>query len=119
MTEHLEPGAGPIRGPAYLPSAPDHVPCGRLPGEADSPLAVVEPGTTVTCDTAGHEGVLEDRGRDRAAFPGAHDVAQGDGEEVVDRLGERAGTSESFVPTGLGEDLDIATAHCVHAAVRR
>jgi len=68
----LQPGAGPIRAPAYLPADVDAVLWGRLPCAADQPVLTVEPGTEVTFDTISHEGILEDQGRDPRAFFGAH-----------------------------------------------
>ncbi len=71
----LQPGSGPIRGTAYLPSTPDHVLWGRLPCAADDTVLTVEPGTDVTFDTVSHEGILEDQGRDPQAFFGQYGVA--------------------------------------------
>jgi len=68
----LQPGAGPIRAPAYLPADLDAVLWGRLPCAADQPVLTVEPGTEVTFDTISHEGILEDQGRDPRAFFGGH-----------------------------------------------
>ena len=68
----LDPGTGPVRAAAYLPSTPDNVLWGRLPCAADPPVLVVDPGTEVTVDTLSHEGLLEDQGRDPRAFFGAH-----------------------------------------------
>ena len=75
MSEVLQPGSGPIRGSAYLPSTPDHVLWGRLPCAGDDAVLTVEPGTEVTFDTVSHEGILEDQGRDPKAFFGRYDVA--------------------------------------------
>src|ERR1700712_5673148 len=71
----LQPGSGPIRAAAYLPSTPDHVLWGRLPCASDDVVLTVEPGTEVTFDTVSHEGILEDQGRDPQAFFGQYDVA--------------------------------------------
>lgn len=70
----LPTGDGPLRGSTYVPSTPDHVLWGRLPCEADDPVARVDPGAEVTFDTLSHEGLLEDQGRDPEAFFGAYDV---------------------------------------------
>ncbi|WP_028642717.1 acetamidase/formamidase family protein [Nocardioides sp. URHA0020] len=72
--EVLQPGSGPIRGSAYLPSTADHVLWGRLPCASDDPVLTVEPGTEITFDTVSHEGILEDQGRDPKAFFGQYDV---------------------------------------------
>jgi acetamidase/formamidase len=71
----LQPGSGPIRAAAYLPSTPEHVLWGRLPCATDDAVLTVEPGTEVTFDTVSHEGILEDQGRDPKAFFGQYDVA--------------------------------------------
>ncbi|MEI4272207.1 acetamidase/formamidase family protein [Klenkia sp. LSe6-5] len=70
----LQPGTGPVAGDVYLPASVDHVLWGRLPCATDQPVLCVEPGTAVTFDTISHEGILEDQGRDPAAFFGAHGV---------------------------------------------
>ena len=72
----LQPGEGPIRATTYLPSTPENVLWGRLPCAADGPVLTVDPGTEVTVDTISHEGILEDQGRDPAAYFGAHGVAE-------------------------------------------
>src|SRR6478735_3281686 len=72
--EVLQPGAGTVRGAAYLPSTPDHVLWGRLPCATDDPVLTVASGTEVTFDTLSHEGILEDQGRDPKAFFAAYDV---------------------------------------------
>lgn len=77
--EVLQPGSGPVRGAAYLPSTPDHVLWGRLPCAADGAVLTVPSGTEVTFDTVSHEGILEDQGRDPKAFFADHGV-----DEVLD-----------------------------------
>jgi acetamidase/formamidase len=64
----LQPGAGPIGAATYLPADPGDVLWGRLPCERDGPVLTVDPGAEVTIDTISHEGLLEDQGRDPAAF---------------------------------------------------
>ena len=64
----LQPNDGEIPGEVYLPSTPDNNLWGRLPCEADAPLAAVTPGQMITVDTLSHEGILEDQGRDPRAF---------------------------------------------------
>jgi hypothetical protein len=70
----LDSGSGPLRSQTYLPSTVDHVLWGRLPCATDKPVLSVDPGTEVTLDTISHEGILEDQGRDPAAFFGRHGV---------------------------------------------
>ncbi|WP_432853330.1 acetamidase/formamidase family protein [Amycolatopsis sp. CA-161197] len=72
----LQPGTGPIRAAAYLPSTLDHVLWGRLPCATDSPVLTVDSGSSVTFDTISHEGILEDQGRDPKAFFSAYGVAE-------------------------------------------
>ncbi|SDG22774.1 acetamidase/formamidase family protein [Klenkia brasiliensis] len=72
----LQPGTGPVVGDVHLPASPEHVLWGRLPCAADEPVLEVEPGTAVTFDTISHEGILEDQGRDPAAFFSAHGVTE-------------------------------------------
>lgn len=75
----LQPASGPIRAATYLPADVDALLWGRLPCEADAPVLTVDPGTEVTVDTISHEGILEDQGRDPAAFFAQYAV-----EEVLD-----------------------------------
>ena len=51
---------------------------GRLPCEADPAVLEIAPGETVTIDTVSHEGILEDQGKDPAAYFGGHGVAASD-----------------------------------------
>jgi acetamidase/formamidase len=64
----LQTGEGDIRAEAYLPSTLENVLWGRLPCQTDAAVLSIEPGTEVTIDTLSHEGILEDQGRDPAAF---------------------------------------------------
>jgi acetamidase/formamidase len=66
---------GEIAGQEYLASDPAQLFWGRLPCATDKPVLSVAPGTTVTVDTLSHEGILEDQGRDPAAFFARHGVA--------------------------------------------
>lgn len=70
----LQPGAGAIPGDHYLPVRVAEAFWGRLPCATDAPVLTVRPGETVTVDTLSHEGVLEDQGRDPAAFFATHGV---------------------------------------------
>ncbi|GAB2451256.1 acetamidase/formamidase [Conyzicola lurida] len=73
-TDALQPGAGAIRAPHYLPSTPHEVFWGRLPCAADEPVLTVHSGAEVTIDTLSHEGLLEDQGSDPVAFFGGFGV---------------------------------------------
>ncbi|MFV0375313.1 acetamidase/formamidase family protein [Microbacterium sp.] len=79
--EILQPGSGPIPGEHYLPAAPGTVMWGRLPCADDAPALTVADGATVTIDTISHEGILEDQGKDPAAFFGGHGVPR---DQVLD-----------------------------------
>ncbi|MGA1837249.1 acetamidase/formamidase family protein [Herbiconiux sp. 11R-BC] len=74
MSAALQPGAGPIRASEYLAASRGTLLWGRLPCAADRAVLEIDPGTDVTIDTISHEGVLEDQGRDPAAFFAAHGV---------------------------------------------
>ncbi|MFB2584422.1 acetamidase/formamidase family protein [Herbiconiux liukaitaii] len=77
----LQPGTGEIRANEYLAASLDNLLWGRLPCAADRPVLEIDSGTEVTIDTISHEGVLEDQGRDPAAFFASHGV---DREFVLD-----------------------------------
>jgi acetamidase/formamidase len=77
----LQPGTGPIDGDVYLPSRPDEVLWGYLPRTTDAPVARLRSGQTITIDTVSHEGLLEDQGRDPAAWFAGKGVPR---EQVLD-----------------------------------
>ena len=77
----LQLGAGIEAGAAYLPAEPAAVFWGRLPARGDAPVLEVDPGDEVVIDTVSHEGLLEDQGRDPAAWFGRHGVPR---EHVLD-----------------------------------
>ncbi|MCZ2848415.1 acetamidase/formamidase family protein [Modestobacter sp. VKM Ac-2978] len=77
----LQPGTGPIDGDVYLPSRVDEVYWGYLPRTTDAPIARMRSGQTITIDTVSHEGLLEDQGRDPAAWFAAQGVPR---EHVLD-----------------------------------
>ncbi|WP_181801740.1 acetamidase/formamidase family protein [Streptomyces shenzhenensis] len=77
----LQPGHGPIPSATYVPAMPGNTLWGRLPCEADAPVAAVRPGSVLTVDTLSHEGVLEDQGRDPREFFARYGVA---GAHVLD-----------------------------------
>ena len=64
----LQPGKGPIDGEVYLPSLPEEVYWGYLPRIGDTPVRTIRSGQTITIDTVSHEGLLEDQGKDPAAY---------------------------------------------------
>ncbi|KUN58285.1 acetamidase [Streptomyces canus] len=71
----LQPGLGPLDGDHYLAADPSRVHWGLLPNATAEPALTVRSGETVTFDTISHEGILEDQGRDPAAFFGAAGIA--------------------------------------------
>ena len=60
-----------IPSDVYLRSEPSTITWGRLPNVLSRPVMTVASGTAVCFDTISHEGILEDQGRDPAAFFGA------------------------------------------------
>ena len=74
----LNPGQGRIDGEHYLPVTPETCRWGWWPNRLASPALSVADGAVVTVDTLSHEGILEDQGRDPAAFFGARGVREGD-----------------------------------------
>ncbi|MGW1797519.1 acetamidase/formamidase family protein [Streptomyces sp. NPDC001984] len=72
--EILQPGKGPIHGKHYLSSLPEQVRWGYVPSLDIRPVLRMRSGETVTVDTVSHEGLLEDQGRDPAAYFKGHGV---------------------------------------------
>lgn len=66
--------AGEIGGEYYLSSAVDNVLWGRLPNRNTACILTVPSGGTVTIDTLSHEGILEDQGKDPAAYFGRYGI---------------------------------------------
>jgi len=64
----LQPRSGPRSGDAYLEADPELISWGLLPNALSMPVLTVDSGTAVCLDTISHEGILEDQGRDPAAF---------------------------------------------------
>ncbi|MFF3569717.1 acetamidase/formamidase family protein [Nocardia jiangxiensis] len=64
----LQPHSGPLSGEVYLPADPARISWGLLPNAVSEPVLTVGSGATVCLDTISHEGILEDQGRDPAAF---------------------------------------------------
>ena len=64
----LQPRSGPRSGDAYLEADPERISWGLLPNALAEPVLTVDSGTAVCLDTISHEGILEDQGRDPAAF---------------------------------------------------
>ncbi|WP_406170811.1 acetamidase/formamidase family protein [Streptomyces canus] len=99
----LQPGHGAIASTTYVPSTPANTLWGRLPCEADTPCAVVRPGSVVTVDTLSHEGVLEDQGRNPARFFGRYGVGGG---HVLD-------DAQQVADSGMPHDFDDDGPHLV------
>ena len=64
----LNPGRGRIDGDHYLAAGPETCWWGWWPNRLADPVLSVDDGAVVTVDTLSHEGILEDQGRDPAAF---------------------------------------------------
>ncbi|OZD40006.1 hypothetical protein CH252_29625, partial [Rhodococcus sp. 06-1477-1B] len=73
----LQPGVGPIPGAHYLRATPDTVLWGRLPCASDAAVLEISSGESVTIDTVSHEGILDDQGKDPAAYFASHGVDDG------------------------------------------
>ncbi|WDV55481.1 acetamidase/formamidase family protein [Streptomyces coeruleorubidus] len=99
----LQPGHGSIPSTTYVPATPGNTLWGRLPCEADSPCAVVQPGAVVTVDTISHEGVLEDQGRDPREFFARYGVG---GADVLD-------DAQQVADSGMPHDFDDDGPHLV------
>ncbi|WP_193073289.1 acetamidase/formamidase family protein [Pseudomonas sp. FME51] len=79
ILEQLAPAAtqleqGEYAGNFYVPSSLDNVIWGYLPNRTAKPVLTVPSGSVVTFDTVSHEGLLEDQGRDPAAYFSSHGV---------------------------------------------
>ncbi|WP_236904054.1 acetamidase/formamidase family protein [Comamonas serinivorans] len=79
MLQQLHPtptqfASGPMAGQYYVPSTLDTIAWGYLPNRKAKPVLTVPSGATVVFDTVSHEGLLEDQGRDAAAYFGAKGV---------------------------------------------
>ncbi len=74
MSAILNAGEGRINGEHYLPVTPDTITWGWLPNDVSPAVLEVASGSVVTVDTLSHEGILEDQGRDPAAFFGSRGI---------------------------------------------
>jgi acetamidase/formamidase len=77
----LQPGIDVPDGALYLSATAANTFWGRLPCGDDIAVLTVDPGTEVVIDTVSHEGILDDQGRDPAAFFAQHGVPR---EAVLD-----------------------------------
>ena len=107
--EVLQPGKGPIDGEHYLPSIPDQVYWGYLPRVGDPAVIRVRSGSTITIDTVSHEGILEDQGRDPAAWFGSKGVSRA---QVLD---DAVAVAESY--SRHSRDFDADGPHVVTGPV--
>lgn len=100
----LQAGKGRVDGRHYLPSTPETVLWGRLPGCGTPPVLAVEPESTITVDTVSHEGILEDQGRDPVAFFARYGVPPGevlqDARGIAARVPHTFGVDGPHVVTG-------------------
>ncbi|MCD2194763.1 acetamidase/formamidase family protein [Actinomycetospora endophytica] len=84
---------------ADLPSTPETVSWGWMPGAGDGPVLEVAPGSVVSVDTVSHEGILGDQGRDPVRFFGGFGVP---GEAVLDDAAAIASSPLSHDPSADG-----------------
>lgn len=59
---------GHISGDYYLSSSAEHILWGRLPNRQTPSILTISSGSTITIDTLSHEGLLEDQGKNPAAY---------------------------------------------------
>jgi acetamidase/formamidase len=104
----LQAGSGVDRGAAYLPAEAAALRWGRLPARGDAPVLTVDPGTEVVIDTVSHEGILEDQGRDPAAFFAANGVAR---EHVLDEAVALAASDHPRDPAKDGPHVVTGPVH--------
>ncbi|MDQ1082547.1 MULTISPECIES: acetamidase/formamidase family protein [Microbacterium] len=103
----LQPGVGATPGDHYLRATPETVLWGRLPCAGDAPVLEIASGESVTFDTVSHEGILDDQGKDPAAYFAAHGVAP---EAVLDDAIEIA-ASVSRDPFADGPHVVVGPVH--------
>ena len=100
----LNPGEGRIDGEHYLPVTPETSRWGWWPNRGTPPVLSVDDEAVVTVDTLSHEGILEDQGRDPAAFFGARGVEAGnvlaDAVEIARDVPHTFGVDGPHVVTG-------------------
>jgi acetamidase/formamidase len=108
FTAPLQPGQGFIQAAHYLPASIENVLWGRLPCATDTAVLTIDSGDEVTIDTLSHEGVLEDQGRDPAAFFAGHGVAR---ENVLD-------DAIALAASGHPRDAKIDGPHVVTGPIR-
>ncbi|KQP54525.1 acetamidase/formamidase family protein [Agreia sp. Leaf283] len=108
VTAPLQPGQGFVQAAHYLPATIGNVLWGRLPCESDAAVLTIDSGDEVTIDTISHEGVLEDQGRDPAAFFAAHGVAR---ENVLD-------DAIALAASGYQRDPKVDGPHVVTGPIR-
>jgi len=108
----LQPRTGPIPGDHYLPATPTTVLWGRLPCAADTPVLEISSGETVTFDTVSHEGILDDQGKNPAAYFSAYGVPRDqvldDAVEIAASVLRDAGADGPHVVVG---PVHVAGAH--------
>jgi acetamidase/formamidase len=98
--EILQPGKGPIHGKHYVPSLPEQVRWGYVPSVGSRPVLRMRSGESVTVDTVSHEGLLEDQGRDPAAYFKSHGVPA---DQVLD---DAAAIARDYTRTTRNFDVD-------------
>lgn len=74
----LTAGTDPGLADHYLWCTPETVTWGTLPTPATPPVLTIKSGDTVTFDTISQEGMMEDQGRDPAAYFARHGISRTD-----------------------------------------
>lgn len=95
--------SGPDAGSFYVPSTLQTITWGYLPNRTAKPVLTVPSGATVVFDTVSHEGLLEDQGRDAAAYFGSQGVPRA---QVLDE-------AQAITASKLAHDFDKDGPHIV------
>lgn len=94
---------GPYAGNFYVPSTLQTITWGYLPNRTAKPVLTVPSGATITFDTLSHEGMLEDQGRNPAAYFGSKGVPRA---QVLD-------DAQAITSSSLAHDFDKDGPHIV------
>ncbi|MBK6613235.1 acetamidase/formamidase family protein [Ottowia sp.] len=103
---HAEPtrlATGSYSGSFYVPSTLQTISWGYLPNRTAKPVLTIPSGATVVFDTVSHEGLLEDQGRDAAAYFGTKGVPRA---QVLDE-------AQAITASKLAHDFDKDGPHIV------
>jgi len=104
----LQPGEHLPEGVRYLSASAENIFWGRLPCATDAPVMWIKPGEQVVIDTLSHEGILEDQGRDPAAYFAGHGVPA---DQVLTDAIELAASTHSRDPATDGPHVNTGPIH--------